>query len=230
MEEDRVQSVQTVRCKLPDFWPSDISIWFKQCEAQFRLSKVVAQQTKFDYIIQKLDNDTVKRVRDLIECPPETEQYNKLRDRLLSCFKKSQYEQLQDFSNVPALGDRRPSELMDDLLSAIPSIPHTGEALPFISFAFLHRLPDSLRSLVLAMEIKHDPRVLAEQADRLWLAAGGAATYVACSSAPFVSSLPVDTSGALPAELEQVSVSAVRQQNKRQPRQVPTQVAVNGQV
>ena len=50
--------------KLPDFWPEDVNIWFTQCDAQFCISKVTTKQTKFDYVIQKLDYDTVKRVRD----------------------------------------------------------------------------------------------------------------------------------------------------------------------
>ena len=59
--------------KLPEFWPEDVNIWFTQCDTQFRISKITTEQTKFDYVIQKLDRDTVKRVRDLIANPPETD-------------------------------------------------------------------------------------------------------------------------------------------------------------
>ena len=93
--------------KLPEFWPEDVNIWF----TQFRISKITTEQTKFDYVIQKLDRDTVKRVRDLIANPPETDLYTTMKDRLLACYKKSQYEELQSFHDVPSLGDRRPTEL-----------------------------------------------------------------------------------------------------------------------
>ena len=170
--------------KLPEFWPEDVNIWFTQCDAQFRISKITAEQTKFDYVIQKLDRETVKRIRDLIASPPENEPYTAMKERLLACFKKSQYEELQAFHDVSPLGDRRPTELMDDLLTSIPSISHSGEALPFIIFAFLHRLPEQLRSLVAAIEVKDDLRLLAEQSDRLWTAAGGPTVSHAYRSLP----------------------------------------------
>ena len=174
----------------------------------------MSQQTKFDYVIQKLDKDTVKRVRDLVASPPPEDQYKELKERLLACFKKSRYEELQDFNDVPPLGDRRPTELMDDLLSSIPSLQQNGAAFPFISFAFLNRLPDTLRSLVAAVEMKDDLHILAEQADRLWKAAGGAAAYQVSSTTPFVNTLPVDE---LADNLEEVSVSTVRRNNRRRP-------------
>ena len=195
--------------KLPEFWPEDVNIWFTQCDAQFRISKITNEQTKFDYVIQKLDRDTVKRVRDLIANPPETDPYTTMKCRLLACYKKLQYEELQSFHDVPSLGDRRPTELMDDLLTLIPSINHNGDALPFIMFAFLHRLPDHLRSLVSAIEVKDDLRLLAEQADRLWTAAGGA--HVADNHSPSVNALPSDD---ISCETAEPAVHAVRQQGR----------------
>ena len=197
--------------KLPDFWPEDVNIWFTQCDAQFRISKVTTKQTKFDYVIQKLDRDTVKRVRNLIASPPEADPYTAMKERLLACYKKSQYEELQEFHDVPPLGDRRPTELMDDLLTSIPSIVHAGEALPFIVFAFLHRLPDHLRSLVSAIEVKDDLRCLAEQADRLWTAAGGANVNSTDGHSSSVNALPVEN---LFIKDTDPAVHAVRQQGQ----------------
>ena len=45
--------------KLPEFWPEDVNIWFTQCDTQFHISKITAEQTKFDYVIQKLDRETM---------------------------------------------------------------------------------------------------------------------------------------------------------------------------
>ena len=108
--------VNPVFVKLPDFWPEDSCTWFCQAEAQFRIRRVLFESLKFDYVIQKLPSDVIKHVCDLVNNPPVTNQYSVLRDRLLSMYKKSTYEELHDFSCVPALGDRRLSVLFDDLL------------------------------------------------------------------------------------------------------------------
>ena len=171
--------VNPVSVKLPDFWAEDPRTWFCQAEAQFRISRVSSESLKFDYVIQKLPSDVIKRVRDLVNNPPEAGRYSVLKDRLLSMYKKSNYEELRDFSCVPALGDRRPSVLMDDLLCSIPSLDTSGAALPFVVYAFLSRLPDSLRSLVSSVKYEDSLQALAEQADRLWTASGGSSVYSA---------------------------------------------------
>ena len=218
----QVISVQAVSAKIPDFWPEDTKVWFQQVDAQFRIAKITTEQTKFDHVIQKLDRDTVKRVRDLVSSPPERDPYTQLKDRLLGCFKRSPYEELLDFHNVTTLGDRRPSELMDELLSAIPSIsPATEGASLWIAFGFLHRLPDHLRSLITALDLKPDMRLLAEQADRLWMASGGAAQATR-RTAPFVNALPLnDLAEALPRTEEEAVISAVRQFRRNNFRPAP---------
>lgn len=206
------QIIAVVAAKIPDFWPEDTQVWFQQVEAQFRLSNITTEQTKFDHVIMKLDRDTVRRVRDLISSTPSATPYTQLKNRLLGCYTRSTYEELLDFQNVGKLGDRRPSELMDELLSAIPSVPPTTEgSAVWIAFGFLNRLPDHLRSLVTALNLKPDMRELAEQADRLWMASGGAAAAVRQSS-PFVNALPMsDLAEALPDNEEDAMVAAVRQ-------------------
>ena len=123
--ESSTPALQIVRVKLPEFWSEDVSIWFTQCDVQFHLSKVTSEQTKFDYVIQKLDRDTVKCVHDLIASPPPGDLYSQLRSCLLSCFGCSQYKELLAFHNIPRLSKRHPSVLMDDLLLAIPSVSPT---------------------------------------------------------------------------------------------------------
>ena len=35
--------------KLPEFWSDNTALWFARADAQFRLKKITAEQTKFDY-------------------------------------------------------------------------------------------------------------------------------------------------------------------------------------
>ena len=216
-ESENIPAVQamTNTVKIPDFWADDATVWFQQVDSQFRLSKITSEQTRFDYVIQKLDKVTVKRVRDLIANPPERNQYTTLKERILACFKKDEYEELLDFQMQPTLGDRRPSELMDDLMSSIPSLDQTGAALPFLRFAFLFRLPDNLRQLVSTHEPNETLRSLAGRTDRLWKAAGGAngnfgsanGNFVRGNS-PFVNAIPGEHDNA--DYNTEASVSAMR--------------------
>ena len=71
MSEEEVQPhVYRVAVKLPDFWPGNVNDWFCQCEAKFRVSRVESEQVKYDFVVQKLDNDTVSMVQDVLMNPP----------------------------------------------------------------------------------------------------------------------------------------------------------------
>ena len=58
--------------KLPDFWPDSTALWFARADAQFRLKKVTAEQTKFDHVITMLDSKTAAQVMDVLITPPGT--------------------------------------------------------------------------------------------------------------------------------------------------------------
>ena len=167
-EEARVEArVCRVAVKLPEFWPDNVGIWFSRVEAQFRISNVTSEQLKFDYVVQKLDNDTVSRIQDVLYETPATNPYQTLKARVTACFAKSDYEKLREFRDIPNLGDQRPSQLMDRLLSTIAGISHEKSTCPFVEFAFLSRLPDRLREMV--SQRKHENlRKLAEHTDEVW--------------------------------------------------------------
>ena len=179
-QEQENAHVYRVAVKLPEFWSGNVSIWFRQCEAQFRLSNVTSEQVKYDYVVQKLDNDTVSRVQDVLLNPPVDRPYSEIKERLLACFVKSDYEKLQEFTNIPQLGDQRPTQLMDRLLSTIAGISHSTNSCPFVEFAFLSRLPDRLREMVSQVKCEN-LRTLAMKADEIW----------AKSPHAFVNSLPM---------------------------------------
>ena len=166
-EEARVEArVCRVAVKLPEFWPDNVGIWFSRVEAQFRISNVTSEQLKFDYVVQKLDNDTVSRIQDVLYETPATNPYQTPKARVTACFAKSDYEKLREFRDIPNLGDQRPSQLMDRLLSTIAGISHEKSTCPFIEFAFLSRLPDRLREMV--SQVKHENLCKLAEHDEVW--------------------------------------------------------------
>ena len=59
-------AVDAVSLKLPTFWASQSEVWFAQAEAQFRLRKIEADETKYYYVIAAFDQETASRLMDVI--------------------------------------------------------------------------------------------------------------------------------------------------------------------
>lgn len=68
-------AVNRVAIKMPPFWKTDPSIWFAQVEAQFDLSGITNETTKYNHIVSAVDTDILSQVSDIIQKPPETDRY-----------------------------------------------------------------------------------------------------------------------------------------------------------
>ena len=153
--------------KLPDFWLHATEVWILQIEAQFRISKITVLQTKFDLTVQKLNEATVCHLLDLLANPGD-HSYEALNARLEQGFTKSTFQCLAEFEALPNLGDRRPTEMLDTILSALNGIVHDTASCPLVCFAFLKRLPKLIRAMLVLsdnLELRH----LALKADETWL-------------------------------------------------------------
>ena len=103
-------TVNATAVKLPPFWSGNPEVWFKQVESVFSTRKITVQQTKFDFVVQALDNSTAEKVQSIILSPPE-DPYDTLRATLIEIFGKSQAQKDQEVLNINGLGDKKPSEL-----------------------------------------------------------------------------------------------------------------------
>ena len=153
--------VNATAVKLPQFWQGNPEVWFKQTESVFttRNPAITTQQTKFDYVIQALDNNTAEKVQSLILNPP-AQPYDKLKAALIAAFGKSQAEKDQELLNLNGLGDRKPSELLQHMKN-LNVDPNT-----LFKALFLAQLPPDVRR-ILATSDKTDIGELAIEADRI---------------------------------------------------------------
>ena len=140
-------------------------MWFYQAKAQFALRYVTADDTKYYYVVAALDQETARRLLSLLVNSPANDKYQDLKQRLLVTFDLSQQERAARLLNMPVLGDRKPSALMDDLLALLGN--HASCFL--FTYLFLQHLPEDVRT-ILASESIDDSRTLAQRADTLWLA------------------------------------------------------------
>ena len=154
-----------VSLKLPPFWPEDPETWIDQVEAQFHIRKITADETKFYYVVAALDPPTARRMRDTIRGAPVGQQYDTLRKRLRDTFGLDESSRANKILAIRGLGDRKPSELMDEMLALADG--HT----PCFLFKqiFVNQLPESLQ-IQLATADFTDPRRFALNADKFWAA------------------------------------------------------------
>ena len=161
-------AVDSVAMKLPTFWVSSPAAWFAQAEAQFALRKITVDETKYMYyhVVAALDTNTATRALSVLTAPPQENKYQTIKSFLSPSYGLTEEERATTLLNMRGLGDAKPSELMDNMLSLL------GEHRPCFLFKqfFMQQLPDYVRSS-LANSTCKDYRALAQEADKLFIAA-----------------------------------------------------------
>ena len=157
--------VAAVSIKVPPFWSEQPAVWFSQLESQFLIKNITIQQTKFAYVVANLTQEVAIRISDIIATPPPVP-YDSIKARLIAMFVHSDYQKAETLVNLPAMGDQKPTLLMDKMLHLLPA---GHEPCFLFKFLFLQRLPADLR-VHLMDSVADLPRDLAAKADILWAA------------------------------------------------------------
>jgi hypothetical protein len=152
-----------VALKLPPFWAAQPRAWFTQAEAQFTLRGITQDETMYFYLVAALDQHTAERLLDVLESPPAADKYKSLKARLLGTYSLTRQQRASRLLSMSGLGDRRPSELMDEMLALL------GDPPPCLLFEELFRqqLPADVRMAIVSADFT-DPRAVAQLADQLW--------------------------------------------------------------
>lgn len=151
--------------KLPEFWSSDPAPWFQHAEALFHLKGISSDDSRYFLTVAALDQQTTRRVMQLLRAPPVTEKYAALKELLLRRYSLSSAERADRLLSLPGLGDGSAVDLMEDMLSLLG--PDNGGFLfPHI---FLRQLPVPVRAALANSRSLADGdfRALAEEADRI---------------------------------------------------------------
>jgi len=158
--------VTKVAVKLPDFWSDDPDLWLIHADSAFRNAQITQSRTKFDHVIQKLPQNIMVSLRGLILSSSATSStpYEDLKQKLVSSYTLSCWQRVSKVIHHPALGDRRPTALMDAMLPLLPEDEVPGSL--FLGL-FLERLPVEMRDHLVAKDFKK-PSEMALHADKLW--------------------------------------------------------------
>ncbi|XP_063538910.1 uncharacterized protein LOC134748136 [Cydia strobilella] len=154
-------AVNRVAVRLPPFWPDDPEIWFAQVEAQFEVTRTKTDSTKFYTVVQQLDQNAAREVRDIITNPPEKDRYEKLKYELVRRLSMSRDERLRKLLVKEELGDLKPSQF----LRKLQSLAGPGVSDEFLRSLWSSRLPINVQQIIASQNVSLSD--LADLADKI---------------------------------------------------------------
>lgn len=143
----QINSVSKVSIKLPPFWSDRPAVWFAQIEAQFEISGITADTTKYNYVVAQLDTTHAAEIEDIITQPPKTEKYQKVKDELIRRLSSSEEQRIRKLLSDEEIGDRKPSQFLRHLRSLAGTILQDQSILRQL---WLRRLPNHLQAIITA--------------------------------------------------------------------------------
>jgi hypothetical protein len=149
--------------KLPSFWCEQPTVWFNHIEALFFLKKITDDSAKYYHVVASLDQATATRLMDTLSNPPRNGKYDGLKTRLEKTYGLTRRDRASRLLHIRGLGDRKPSELMDEMLALLAG----HELCLLFEEIFLEKMPEDIR-IQLVNEDFTNPRQVAELADKMW--------------------------------------------------------------
>jgi len=105
----------------------------------------------------------MRMVQDIVKNLPRDAPYEAIKARLLQTHELTVYQRVEKILAMPALGSRKPSQLLAAMLELCPE-GHTTS--PFFTALFMQRLPREIRILLTEQDME-DLQALAAKADSL---------------------------------------------------------------
>jgi len=147
-ETNQPLPVQPASVKLPPFWAENARLWFAQAESQFALKNITASATKYHHVVATLPLEVASRVLHLVEETPAEQPYEELKSGLLETYTLTEYQRAEALLHLPPLGSSPPGELLSQIKALLPN--NHGKNCFLVRHAFLSRIPENIRTLLLA--------------------------------------------------------------------------------
>lgn len=149
--------------RIPDFWPRRVIVWFRLVEAEFELSNVTSDETKFNTVLSLLGEKHIDKAEDAATNPPAERKYEALKAELIKNCTDSDSTRVRKLLESQEMGDRTPSQFYRELKKLATSTK-TEE---FVLTLWKNQLPTEIQR-VLAATTETTAVKLTELADRIY--------------------------------------------------------------
>ncbi|GFU56964.1 peptidase A2 domain-containing protein [Trichonephila clavipes] len=146
--------MSTISIKVPPFLTDRSEIWFDQVEAQFQISRISLEETKFHYLVTQFEPKYVENIRDIVNSKSDTK-YTDSKNRLLSLFKESENLRIKRLLTGIELGDMKLSQLSQKLKTVATS--DISEKL--IKTLWLEKLPEPIKNILVVSDERESKQI-----------------------------------------------------------------------
>ncbi|KAG0418356.1 hypothetical protein HPB47_004928 [Ixodes persulcatus] len=101
-----------VTVKLSPFWVDSPEVLFAQVEAQFSLSRITHDRTRYDYVVAHLDSRYANEKRGILDNPPPANLSQPLKMELIRCLSLSEDQKVRQLIQSAELAEREPSQFL----------------------------------------------------------------------------------------------------------------------
>ncbi|KAM8702111.1 hypothetical protein ACLKA7_017676 [Drosophila subpalustris] len=169
---------QSLAVKVPPFWAERPEIWFAQIESQFCIAGITADKTKFHTVLASIESCVISQITDAILNPPAVDMYGNLKRNIIERFCESEQKKIQKLLSDIDLGDRRPTQLLNELRGLAKDRINED----FLKSFWMQRLPPHAQAILQASN--DDLSGMAKLADKILEVEGLAHMNVASVAVP----------------------------------------------
>ena len=113
--QGEIMQISSVSPKIVNFWHDDPESWLLNMEAQFALSSVVREETKYNYLLTALPSDFQKQIKSFTKTRYEPGKYEKLKEKVIQKYEPSEARTIEQVLDKEEIGDRKPSDFLAHL-------------------------------------------------------------------------------------------------------------------
>jgi hypothetical protein len=106
--------------KLTGFWLENPGLWFAQVKGILANRNITREFNRYCLAVEALPHESLRLVADLVEQAPAVDPNTVLKGRLLSAHQLTDFQRAEALFDIPALGGRKPSQLMAAMLEVCP--------------------------------------------------------------------------------------------------------------
>lgn len=182
--EHELSGVSTA-LRIPPIWRDRLRLWFAQFEAIVSSHKK-GDKAMYELVIGQLERQDIDEIADIILCPPESNKYEAIKNRLLQVYEESEQRQVQRLLSEMELGEMKPSQL----LRRMKNLAGDKISEPTLRIMWTNHLPQSIRAVLAVSENiakNSDINELALMADKILEQSRPEVSAVACIPSPSTS-------------------------------------------